>query len=236
MAREYQRALNAVKIDRMFAKPFVGCLDGHADVVNCLLKHPTSLSSLISASSDGEIKLWNIQQRKCLRSINAHDGIVRALCAPKNGEYFFSIDGNANLKQWKLNDWSLTVEDDDPEAVVDPDEPLSTIIGKSVTMSMDHHYALPQIVTCGEKVELWEETRPEPLKTYSWGVDSVHCIKFNPIETDVVCSAASDRSLTLYDTRLSTPLRKVVLEMKSNRIAWNPMVAFHFTVANEDNE
>lgn len=221
----------------MFSKPFVGALDGHSDIVNCLLKHPTSLSSIISASCDGEIKIWNIQQRKCLRSINAHDTMVRAICAPQNGEYFFSIDGNANIKQWKLNDWSLTNEDDEEQTNdVDPNEPLNTIIGKTVTMSMDHHHALPQIITCGEKVELWEETRPEPLKTYSWGVDSVHCIKFNPVETDIVCSAASDRSLTLYDTRLSTPLRKVVLELKSNKIAWNPMAAFYFTVANEDYE
>lgn len=27
----YKRALNAVKLDRMFAKPFVGSLEGHAD-------------------------------------------------------------------------------------------------------------------------------------------------------------------------------------------------------------
>lgn len=32
-AREYTRALNAVKIERMFSKPFVGALEGHSDGV-----------------------------------------------------------------------------------------------------------------------------------------------------------------------------------------------------------
>ena len=38
--REYQRALNAVKLERTFAKPFVGSLDGHRDSLTHLSKHP----------------------------------------------------------------------------------------------------------------------------------------------------------------------------------------------------
>ena len=38
--REYQRALNAVKLERVFAKPFLGSLDGHRDGLTCLAKHP----------------------------------------------------------------------------------------------------------------------------------------------------------------------------------------------------
>ena len=38
--REYQRAMNAVKLERVFAKPFLGSLDGHRDGLTCLAKHP----------------------------------------------------------------------------------------------------------------------------------------------------------------------------------------------------
>lgn len=55
--REYTRALNAVKLERVFAKPFVGALDGHTDGVNCLARHPGSLSILLSGSCDGEVML-----------------------------------------------------------------------------------------------------------------------------------------------------------------------------------
>jgi WD repeat and SOF domain-containing protein 1 len=53
--REYTRALNAVKLERVFAKPVVGNLDGHQDGVSCLGKHPQHLSLLVSGSYDGEV-------------------------------------------------------------------------------------------------------------------------------------------------------------------------------------
>ena len=33
-AREYKRALNAVKLEKVFAKPFLASLDGHRDGVS----------------------------------------------------------------------------------------------------------------------------------------------------------------------------------------------------------
>ena len=53
--REYVRAFNATKLERVFAKPFIGSLDGHRDGVQCMAKHPTSLSKFLSGSCDGEV-------------------------------------------------------------------------------------------------------------------------------------------------------------------------------------
>jgi len=55
IAREYTRAMNAVKIERIFARPFICSLDGHRDSVQCLTKHSTQLSLLLSGSCDGEV-------------------------------------------------------------------------------------------------------------------------------------------------------------------------------------
>ena len=55
--REYTRALNAVKLERVFAKPFVSSLDGHTDGVHCIARHPRSLSVLLSGSCDGEVSV-----------------------------------------------------------------------------------------------------------------------------------------------------------------------------------
>lgn len=52
-ARERNRALNAAKMDRLFAKPFVGALEGHIDAVEVLCKKPGSLSTVASGSWDG---------------------------------------------------------------------------------------------------------------------------------------------------------------------------------------
>jgi WD repeat and SOF domain-containing protein 1 len=52
-ARERTRALNAAKIDRIFAKPFVDALEGHTDAVECLARKPGSLTTVASGSWDG---------------------------------------------------------------------------------------------------------------------------------------------------------------------------------------
>jgi WD repeat and SOF domain-containing protein 1 len=52
-ARERMRALNAAKMERMFAKPFVGSLEGHVDAVEVLARKPASLTTVASASWDG---------------------------------------------------------------------------------------------------------------------------------------------------------------------------------------
>jgi WD repeat and SOF domain-containing protein 1 len=41
--REYTRALNAVKMDKLFSKPFLGALDGHKDGIYSMANLPNSL-------------------------------------------------------------------------------------------------------------------------------------------------------------------------------------------------
>lgn len=53
--REYTRALNAVKVDKMLSKPFIKSLDGHADGVSCLERHPQHLKIIASASYDSQV-------------------------------------------------------------------------------------------------------------------------------------------------------------------------------------
>lgn len=54
-SREYIRALNAAKLERVFAKPFLGSLDGHRDIISSVTKHPQTNSLLYSGSCDGEV-------------------------------------------------------------------------------------------------------------------------------------------------------------------------------------
>ena len=55
-AREYTRALNAAKLDKVFAKPFVSAMDGHSDGVFCMAKNPKVLNTLASGACDGELQ------------------------------------------------------------------------------------------------------------------------------------------------------------------------------------
>lgn len=59
-ARERTRALNAVKMERMFAKPFVAALEGHIDAVEVLTRRPDSLTEVASGSWDGGAQLQTL--------------------------------------------------------------------------------------------------------------------------------------------------------------------------------
>ncbi|KAK4881560.1 hypothetical protein RN001_004879 [Aquatica leii] len=223
-AREYVRALNAVKLERVFAKPFVGNLDGHRDGVSCLGKHPTKLSILLSGAYDGEVRVWDIPQQICLRHFVAHDGIVRGISYNPNSTNFFTIGDDKTIKTWYADIPNNASEE----------EPLNTILSKTVITGISHHQTKPIFATCGEICQIWEETRSEPIHTYQWGVDSLHDISFNPVQQNLLSTCASDRSIILYDIRNTGPVRKVILKLRTNRLAWNPMEPFIFTCANED--
>ena len=62
----------------------------------------------------------------------------------------------------------------------------------------------------------------------------MHHVRFSPVEAHLLAAAASDRSVILYDTREVGALRRVVMNLKTNVIAWNPMEAMVFTVGSED--
>ena len=54
-AREYTKAMNAVKLERVFAKPFLKSLDGHSDGVFCMRRSLSSLTTVASGSCDGQV-------------------------------------------------------------------------------------------------------------------------------------------------------------------------------------
>lgn len=58
-----------------------------------------------------------------------------------------------------------------------------------------------QFATCGDTCQLWEHGRNEPIRTFTWNVDSLHHVAFNPIDKHILTACASDRSIILYDTR-----------------------------------
>lgn len=222
--REYVRALNATKLDRVFAKPFVCNLSGHRDGVSCFGKHPKQLSTLATGAYDGEVRIWDLANRISSRNFVAHDGFVRGIAYTQNGGRIFTVGDDKTIKVWKA---------EAPE-VGEDEVPVNTILSKFGLHGISHNRRDNKFATCGEVCAIWDERHNDPLKTLKWGVDTLHTISYNPVETSILACCASDRSIILYDQREAQPLRKVVLTMKSNKLAWNPMEAFNFTVANED--
>nr|CAG4646207.1 EOG090X04WU [Macrothrix elegans] len=222
--REYTRALNAVKVERLLARPFIGALDGHSDSVSCFGKHPKRLSSLYSAGADGELKLWDVARQKTVCTVQAHSGYLRNMAFTHEGKMLYTVGDDKLIKQWKVEE----VDGSDMQ------NPVNTIVTKYMLTGITHHRKKPYMATCGEACQLWDHNRAQPIKTYQWGVDSLKCIKFNQIESNVLAACGQDRSIILYDIRDNLPFKKATLKLGSNSLCWNPMEAYMFVVANED--
>lgn len=139
-ARERIRAVNAAKLERMFAKPFVASLDGHADAVETLARRPNSLGEVASASWDGgvcvplcaplpptellilspctsEIVVHDIARRtKLARFEGAHKGKVSGLCYADE-ERLLSCGVDRTVKLWSTRSTLGDAEEAGPSQV-----------------------------------------------------------------------------------------------------------------------
>ncbi|CAL2031219.1 hypothetical protein CAEBREN_05371 [Caenorhabditis brenneri] len=222
---EYTRALNATKLERVFAKPFVASLDGHVDGVQVLAKHPNRPSQIYSGARDGTVKVWNLASRECQATIEAHRGLVNDISVDNNtGDNFVTVGQDSHLKYWKI---SSVV--DGQQKVPAHSTPLDGII-----YGVSHLSFSSDFVTCGEDISVWKPFRETPLRSYNLGTDTIHTCRANPVEENVIVGARSDRSIFVLDTRQDVPVKKVTMKMRPNKISWNPMEAYSFTVASED--
>lgn len=225
-AREYTRALNATKLERMFAAPFIAQLGkGHVDGVYAMAKDPVSLQHFASGSGDGVVKIWNLTSRDETWHVQAHEGIVKGMCWTKNNQLLTC----ASDKTIKLFD---------PYNTPSESLPLVTYLGQTAFTGVSHHRDFSTFAASSSVISVYDLSRSStvPLQTLHWPTsnDTITTLAFNQTETSILASAGTDRSIILYDIRTSSPLSKCVLGLSSNAISWNPMEAFNFAVANED--
>jgi DDB1- and CUL4-associated factor 13 len=226
-AREYTRALNATKMERMFAQPFLGDLGrGHVDGVYKIEMDPSALERLGSGSGDGVVKVWDLTSRDEVWQAQAHENMVRGLCWNRERK-LLSCAADRSIKLW------------DPYTGEKTSPPIATWLGKEAYTSISHHRTEPTFaVSSSSGIGLYDTTRPGGAVSarLSWpnSVDTITNVSFNQTETSILASCASDRSIVLYDLRTSSPLAKSTLTLACNAIAWNPMEAFNFAAASED--
>ena len=226
-AREYQRALISTKLDKIFAKPFVGVLTGHTDSISCFGKSSSSLVNFVSGSFDGEIRFWDLSQRLTLFGLNAHNGIVKGITFSNDGGSILSCGSDNIVNLYSVQDAIKNYKKTDFG-------PKIKYHSKTVLNGIDHQYNDKKFVTCGQILQIWNYERSQPYQTFEWGADSISRVKFNPSETNLLACTALDRSIAIYDLRGGTPLRKTNLMNKSSCLCWNPMEPINFTVGNDD--
>ena len=164
-AREYKRALNAAKLEKVFAKPFLSALDSHSDGVFVMAKNRYNLSQVISGACDGEIIFWNLTEQKPIFQINAHHNFVRGLSfannSPISADTIFASTGDDR----KVNLWSLNkLKEQFQDQFREQEEgfgslnhtrnylPRATYISKQMLTGLDHSYSENMFATGGAVV------------------------------------------------------------------------------------
>ncbi|AQZ13030.1 SOF1 (YLL011W) [Zygosaccharomyces parabailii] len=239
-AREYTKALNATKLERMFAKPFVGQLGhGHRDGVYTIAKNYYDLNKLASGSGDGVVKYWNMSSSEELCSYRAHYGLITGLCVNpeqssknKNEQYLLSCGDDKTIKLWSVNSEDFANSRDEEQ--LNTDGLIKTFYGEHAFQGLDHHRHNSMFVTGGAQIQLWDTSRSKPLSDLSWGADNVSSVRFNQNDSNVLASTGSDNSIVLYDLRTNSATQKLVQQMRTNALCWNPMEPFNFVTGNED--
>lgn len=245
-AREYTRAVRAVKMDKMFAKPLIGAMDDHSDGVWCTVTSPTKVTQFVSGACDGQIRLWDLVLRRTVWSQYAHTGFVRGLCFSRDGQKLFSCGDDNTIKMFDVSACSRAtskgssaklleeVEDSLETGASSTADPGHIWMTKSGLTSIDHCWSADNFITSGRNVSIWDYSRSEPLHTFTWGSSTVTTVRYNPAQPNIFASTGNDRSIVVYDSRTSTPVRKIILYLRSNAMCWNPQEPMNFALANED--
>lgn len=90
----------------MFAKPFLAALT-HDDGITCLARNPRRLNSLLSGSADGDVRLWDVPARRCLRRLVGHTAAVKGISVTPDGEACVTCSTDCTVKLWKASVGSL---------------------------------------------------------------------------------------------------------------------------------
>lgn len=232
--REYQRALTATKLERMFAKPFVAALDGHADGVYALARDPQTLSCVASGAGDGEVRVWSLsEQASTLVLPDAHEGMVRDLCfAPVASTSAMAVDEdedeNVNVRQPSR---LLTCGVDRTVKLWAPrgsTTPLQTWTGPGAFQSVSHHRSDPTFATATDEVLIWDMARSEPILSLAFSEsggarrnaakdasagEHLTCVRYNQSETSVLAASGSDRTVCLFDARMASATSRLHLQV-----------------------
>jgi len=238
-ARERMRALNAVKMERMFAKPFVAALEGHVDAVQVMARKPNSLTDVASASWDGELIVHDIARRNHVVKIaDAHKGKISGICwSPSEEDRLLSCGSDMCVKIWDTA--NRTERGGDVNMEAGPSQkrkPVAVFNGKFAFNSIDHHRHDPIFATASSVLQVWDETKTTPISniTHPTSNETISSLRFAPSEPSVLASVGSDRTFILYDIRTSTAERRTILSFRANALAWSPTFPTTVLLASED--
>lgn len=217
-AREFQRAITAAKMNKIFAHPFVTALNTHVSGITAMAKSLGRPEIFVSGATDGEVILWDIAHKRHIARVQGFEGVTKSVGLESQGRFFVACGDDYYVKIYNGGDASLKTQF------------ISRMIVNSIELCGDDR----KIATAGEHAELWDIEKSVVIDRFSWGADTITRLKFSPVEQHLVVCTSIDRGIFVYDCRQRSLLAKVSLLNKSSTVCWNPIEPFNFVAGNED--
>jgi WD repeat and SOF domain-containing protein 1 len=190
-----------------------------------MAKDPNSLQRFASGSGDGIVKVWDLTSQDEIWNTQAHENIVKGMCWTRD-QKLLTCASDRTIKLFE------------PYSQKPESPPIVTWHGEGAFTSISHHRSENAFAVSSGVISIYDLNKASsgPSQVLKWpnATDTITTVQFNQIETSILASCATDRSIVLYDLRTALPLAKTILNLASNAISWNPMEAFNFAVANED--
>ena len=232
-------------MDRMFAKPFIGSIEC-GDGVYGLARDFGRLGVFATSGAMGEIAVHDIPTRQTLLSLpQAHSGIVNSLAfthtskSKRGDSRLLSAGVDRAVRMWDAN---YSTDAGDEAGTVDDQslnyhKPLRTWTANAGVNSLSHNRELATFATASNAVQIWDESRTEPMETYKWGHDIVNTVKFSPTEITLLAASGSDRTISLWDMRVNGgSIGRILTPYKMNDLAFNPIMPTLLLSAGEDHD
>ncbi|TFY83239.1 hypothetical protein EWM64_g775 [Hericium alpestre] len=192
------RALNAAKMERMFAKPFVAALEGHVDAVEVLKRRPESVTDVVSGSWDGDIILHNLARRTHVaRVTGAHKGKVSGLCFADEHRVL-SCGVDRNVKMWDMRPASEL----DESMIAGPSEHLIVLKERArLQPYISHFYGV-----CSDRTFILYDIRTGKAERRVVMQMRANSLSWSPTFPTSILLGSEDHNLYTFDIRsLSTP-------------------------------
>ncbi|AFM97774.1 Sof1 domain-containing U3 snoRNP protein [Encephalitozoon hellem ATCC 50504] len=202
--REFVRALNATKIERMLSKPFVTALSYHKEGIHVLARH-FQQALFASGSFDNQVVLWDMDQKSALKRFECNSSIKGL---------GMDIEGNLYAGQEK------TVKKLGDEQTYRCD---SEVVGLDIMGTLN--------VGTTKGVEIFDIERD--FSKQQIGTRYPLCISTSPVLTNII-GVGEQGGLSLFDIRIGKVIHSVTVGSRTNDISFSPMDGHIFVSGNED--
>lgn len=207
--REYVKALNAVKIERLLAKPFVGAFSYHKEGITCISKNQSN-DVFASASFNGQVFVWDLKA-SCWSSEISLGEMVGGLSFSPAGLFV----GSKN---------SILCYDDTYRRIARRYRSAGSI------NSLSFFFDLVVSTTCGVEVL---DVEKKILKN-RYGSSSVSAGSFNKSMGNSILGFCENRSLVFVDHRIGQEFLRINAGIRNNCLQFNPRDGQLVASGNED--